>query len=338
MVVSGANGFLGSYVVAALLKKGSRVTGIKRKTGRTDFFTFILKNELGPDYQRLIENFMWKEADILDICSLDEILEGEDIVFHCAASVTFNRNESEEMMAFNKEGTANIVNSCLKNNIKKLVHVSSTAALGRSEFNNLITEEREWNDSDHNTNYAVSKHLAELEVWRGIEEGLNAVIVNPGIILGAGNWETGSCRMFRNIDNGFKFYTKGVNGFIGVKDVARIMILLAESEITAERYLLVAENRSYHSIFNSIADSLHKKRPTKELKKDYQKLLKFGAGVLLFFNPRSSITPETVGTSMKVIEYDNHKIREALGFQFTPIDEVIRETAGAYAKSAESSN
>lgn len=326
MIVTGANGFLGTYVVAALLKKGFKISGTKRKQANTDTFYKILQHELKEDFESLIKNYTWVETDILDIDTLDEVFFDQDFVFHCAAMVSFSKKNKEEMMATNVRGTENVVNACLKNNVKKLIHVSSTAAIGRTENDKLITEDNQWEDNSYNSQYAVSKHLAELEVWRGIEEGLAAVIVNPAIILGAGNWHQGSCKLFANIANGFKFYTNGINGFVDVKDVAKAMLMLAESNIQKERFLLVSENKSYKEIFYCMAENLRVREPIIELKKKYQKLYIFIVKIVNFLKPNSSVTPETTRSSLSKHFYSNTKIKAALNMEFTPISDTIKTT------------
>lgn len=323
MIVTGANGFLGSYVVAALLQKGHPVVGIRRRESSIHEFNLILKSELGALYSQLILNFQWKELDILDITALDEVIENGSTVFHCAAKVAFNSKETDEMLVINREGTANVVNACLKNNVKQLIHVSSTAALGRTDSVNLIDEFTEWEDSDNNTQYAISKHLAELEVWRGIEEGLNAVIVNPGIIVGYGDWNKGSCKLFRNMAKGMRFYTTGTNGFISVHDVAKTMLYLAEKNINGQRFVLISENKTYQFILNEIADSIHKPLPNIELKMAYKNLFLIGVRLNLLFNPQATLTPETVRTSLKTHNYSNAQILKVIDFKFQTLSEAI---------------
>lgn len=328
VVVTGANGFLGSYVVCALMQKGYEVKALRRASSDMSEFNDIAEWELGADRQRLLGKLTWHEADIMDIQDLDTAFAGAEFVFHCAARVSF-RGDSHELTKVNAEGTANVVNACLKAGVRKLVYASSTAALGRTESKDLITEETQWAEDDNNTAYACSKHLAELEVWRGIEEGQNAVIVNPGIILGAGRWDKGSCKLFENVHKGFKFYTKGVNGFIGAKDVANTMISLAESNIVGERFLLVSENRSYQDLFNAMAKYMGEKPPTIEIKPGYKKWLKWPLKLYKLFNPAATITAETLNTSIKEHRYSNEKIRKA-GFEFTPIESVVEEACIRY--------
>ncbi len=332
MLVTGANGFLGSYVVAALLKEGHPVIGLKRKESSTAEFDKIIKHESELHGEELLKNFTWKEADILDIVVLDEVLENASVVFHCAAKVDFSSRFKDEMMAVNITGTMNVVNACLKNNVKKLVHVSSTSALGRTENDKLITEETEWEPNDNNTNYSISKHLGELEVWRGIEEGLNAVIVNPCIILGYGEWEKGSCRIFNNIENGLRFYTNGINGFVDARDVAKIMLLLADSGISAQRFLVISENKTYRSILDEMAAALHRPKPNIELKNSYKRLLIFIVKIIQFIRPNSTITPETINTSLHIHRYSNEKIKGVFDYKFNPVGNCINEVGASLLK------
>jgi dihydroflavonol-4-reductase len=331
LVVTGANGFLGSYVVCALLKKGFSVKALRREQADMSEFNDIVSRELGARATVFQEKLEWLNADITDIQGLDEAINGTEYVFHCAAMVSF-KGASGDMLKVNAEGTANVVNACLKAGVKKLVYASSTAALGRTDEQAVITEETQWSDDDNNTEYAKTKHLAEFEVWRGIEEGLNAVIVNPGIILGAGKWDKGSCKLFNNIAKGFHFYTMGMNGFVGVKDVAEAMISLAQGEVSGQRFLLVSENRTYKDIFGMIAAGLGKKPPGIEIRKSHAKWLKWPLKVYQSINRGSTVTAETMKTSVKEYRYDSTKIQKAIGFRFTPIEEVIREVCKAYIK------
>ncbi len=330
LVVTGGNGFLGSYMVCALLQKGFEVRALKRAGADMSEFNDIATREM-KELEGWEQKLSWAEAELTDVQSLDEAFAGAQFVFHCAAVVSFSGGY-EQMLKVNAEGTANVVNACVGAGVKKLIYASSTAALGRTDEQKMITEQTQWSDDDNNTEYAKTKHLAELEVWRGMEEGLDAVIVNPGIILGAGKWDKGSCRLFNNIHKGFKFFTRGVNGFVGVKDVAKVMLMLAESPLKGERFLLVAENSTYEDIFNMMAENLEVKAPRIEIRKSYVKWLKWPLRFYKLLNPASTVTEETMLTSVKVHTYDNSKIREATGFEFTPLQEVIREACEVLKK------
>jgi len=212
----------------------------------------------------------WVQADILDIPSLEIAFQNIDYVYHCAACISFNPNDEDQLRKVNIEGTANIVNFCIETNVKKLCHVSSVAALGDLTQNHseesVITEETEWNPEVVHSDYAISKYGAEMEVWRGHQEGLQVVIVNPGVIFGPGFWEQGSGAFFTSIRNGFPFYTHGSTGYVAVTDVVTIMHALMQSDCNGERFTLIAENLSYKDIIFKIAEKIGAKKPTLEAK------------------------------------------------------------------------
>ena len=235
------------------------------------------------------------------------------------------------MYKVNVEGTSNVVNVCLKLQIGKLCHVSSIAAIGRPDSRKVIAghdvvldETHRWEDSPENSEYAKTKHLAELEVWRGIAEGLNAVIVNPTLILGEGDWAKSSTQIFRYVYREKPFYTEGIANYVDVKDVAEVIFKLLLSPISGERFLLNGGSISYGNLFNTIADAMHKKRPT----------FKVGAGLAgviwrvealrtWLLGTKPLITKETAQSAARKISYNNEKVRKALGFQFQPIERTV---------------
>jgi dihydroflavonol-4-reductase len=329
VLVTGASGFLGSYVVCALLDKGETVFALKRPSSdMSEFNDIYLHYEFKN--KELNHAIKWVEGDILDIDFLDEVLLEIDFVFHCAAMVSFEKKDIKLLHQINVNGTANIVNACLNANVRKLVYVSSTAAIGRTDESKVIDETTPWTEDDNNTFYAQSKHNGELEVWRGIEEGLKAVIVNPSIILGYGNWHKGSSALFKKIFNGFRFYTKGENAFVGVEDVAKIMLELAFSEIVNERFLLIADNRTYKSIFDEMAVFMNKKVPNFEIKSSQLIFAKILLPIYRLFNPTSGLTLETLQTSLKKNNYSNQKIKTAMNFEFESITKVIEKSTKQY--------
>ena len=212
--------------------------------------------------QDVIDQVEWVEGDILDVSFLEEAMNGVTHVYHAAAMVSFAPEDVEMMMKVNINGTANIVNASLAEGIEKMVHVSSISSLGRFEHQPHITEKSSWQTSKLNTNYAISKFNSECEVWRGMEEGLSAVIVNPSVILGSGYWNSGSCALFKKIWDGLKYYPTGATGFIDVRDVARAIVELMESNIHSERFILNAENKSFRDFFTKVAKHLDKKAPS----------------------------------------------------------------------------
>ena len=208
ILVTGGAGLLGKELITQLLAQGKQVKAIYNKTPLADFQS---------------ENFQQYQCNILDVIGLEEAMQDIELVYHCAAIVTFNPKRKQEMFKINVEGTANVVNAALDAGVKKMVYVSSVAALGRIRENEPVNESMNWMEETSNSNYGQSKYMAEMEVWRGIGEGLDAVIVNPVIILGVGDWDWGSTKIFQSVYNEFPWYSDGITGFVDVKDVAAVM-------------------------------------------------------------------------------------------------------------------
>ncbi len=306
--VTGATGLLGSHLVKKLTAQHKNIKALYR-------------NEV-PFTDSNIE---WIKGDLFDIVLLEETLHDVDEVYHCAGKVSFNPKEKKQVFKTNIEGTANIVNACLEAGVKKLLHVSSVSALGRIRENTIVNETMQWSEETSNSAYGESKYLAEMEVWRGIAEGLNAVIVNPTIILGAGDWNKGSSEIFRTIYKEFPYYAEGVTGFVDVKDVVEAMITLMNSNISAERFIISAENISYKELFELIASTFHKKPP-------YKKITPFMASTIwrleavksLFTGKAPFITKETAHTALAKVYFDNGKLLKTLpGFKYTPMRDAI---------------
>ena len=249
-------------------------------------------------------------------------------VFHCAAIVSFNPKDKYRLLKINVEGTTNVVNACIDAGVKKLVHVSSVSALGRIRNGQTVSEEMNWTPETSNSIYGKSKYLAELEVWRGLAEGLQTVVVNPSVILGADNWETGSTALFKTVYNEFKWYTEGVSGFVDVRDVAEAMILLMNSDISGQRFILNSECVSYKDLFFSIAKCFGKKPPQKKVTPFLAEVVwRMEALKAMFTGKKQLLTKETARTAQSKIYYDNSKILKALpGFKFTKIEDTIERT------------
>ncbi len=325
IAVSGATGFLGAHVVCCLLKKGHRVRAFKRNTSNLSEFNYIYSIQFGDTNAH--PNLHWVDADVLDVPSLEEALTDVEQVYHCAALVSFHQKDKEWMHQVNVQGTANMVNISLLKGIKKFAHISSIAALGREKSGVQVTEQSKWVNSKLNSNYAVSKYKAELEVWRAAEEGLNVVIVNPGVILGSGDWHKGSCALFNMVHKGMPFYTMGINGYVDVLDVANASIQLMEQQVFNERFVLVAENVSMQTFLNTTADTLGKKRPTIKVNKLLAELAWMVAAIGgMFTGKRPSITKETSRASLNQYFYSSKKITDRIGFTFTPIEQTITES------------
>ncbi|MEP7109610.1 MAG: NAD-dependent epimerase/dehydratase family protein [Ferruginibacter sp.] len=313
ILVTGGAGLLGRELIKQLLSKGKQVRAIFNKTPLPDF------------HSNHLQQF---QCNILDIIGLEELMQGVDEVYHCAAIISFELSRKREMFKINVEGTTNVVNAALSTGVKKLVHVSSVSALGRPGQNEPINESMNWTEETGNSYYGNSKYLGELEVWRGIGEGLDAVIINPSIIFGEADWNTGSSQIFKTIYDEFPWYTEGITGFVDVRDVAKAMIALMESNISGERFIISAENRSYRDVFNLIANAFGKKQP-------YKKVTPFIAAIVwrleaiksLLTGNKPLITRETAGTALANTHYENSKLPEFLpGFRYRALEETITDT------------
>lgn len=319
-----------------LTSAGKNVKALKRETSNLQqvikTFSYYTVNS-----KDLFSRIEWVNGDILDYFSLEGILNEVSEIYHCAAIVSFDPKERKRMIANNVEGTANLINAAIENGVKKICHVSSIAALGRLEDGLLVTEETNWVPAKRISGYSESKFFSEAEVWRGIEEGLDAVIVNPSIIFGPSNWETGSSKMFKTIWNGMKFYTRGITGFVDVKDVVKAMILLMDEtnfeKAKNQRFLLNSENLSYERVFGQIADALIKPRPKYFASDMLLKIVwRAAKAASLFSGNPSLITRETVANSNNEFNFDGSKIVKQFNFEYLPISESIKQTA-AFLKS-----
>lgn len=323
ILVTGASGLLGSHLLLSLVKKGYTVkalaTAESSKVKALQTFKAYHQND-----ESLFEKVNWCFGNITDSEFLYDILEGVDYVYHCAAVVSFNPKELENMNHINIHGTEALVNMCLLRKIKKFCHVSSVAALGKNTDGSVVTEETHFVNSPQNSNYGISKYNAEREVWRASEEGLPVVIVNPSVILGPGDWKSGSSNMFSSAYKGLKYYSNGVTGFVDVRDVANIMILLMESKIQHERFIVCAQNLPYSEVFNQMHDCFKIKRPAIKASPFLAALvwrLEKIKSQILGTNPL--ITKETVEAAFQTVLFSNQKIITALDYSFMPINESI---------------
>lgn len=328
--VTGGTGLVGSHLLFQLVKAGKKVRGLKRNTSNTgrvkNIFSYYSDN-----FEALFQQIEWVEGDVLDTFSLEDSLEDIKQVYHCAATVSFSPGDREFMLKTNVEGTANLVNIALEKGIEKFCFVSSIAALGRVGDDQEIDETVNWKTSRYNSAYAISKYNSEREIWRGMEEGLKAVIVSPSVIIGPGNWNEGSGQLFQTADNNMKFYSMGVNGFVDVRDVADSMIRLMESNIENDRFLVTAENLSYKDLFFMMTKELGKNPPgikvtrlISEVAWRFEKLKQVLTGI------KPLVTRETARTAISKYFYTNRKIVETIDMKFIPIADSIADTARIY--------
>jgi len=329
--VTGGTGLIGAHLLYELAKAGKQVKALKRETSDLQqvkkIFSYYTEK---PEF--LFEKIEWVNGDVLDYFSMENLLKGVTEIYHCAAIVSFRSGDRQKMVINNVTGTENIVNAALENGVKKICHVSSVAALGRLQNGLPVTEETKWIPSKKISGYSESKFFSEAEIWRGIEEGIDAIIVNPSIVLGPGNWDSGSPKLFKTIWDGMPFYTKGVTGFVDVKDVVKAINLLMDPsnfEIAKnQRFLLNAENTSYQNLFTQIAIAIGKPKP-KYFTSDWLLGIVWRAATFWGWITRrpSMITQEAVANSNRINHFDGSKITRIFNFTYLPLSETIRQTS-----------
>lgn len=333
ILVTGGTGLLGTHLLYDLIRSGNKVRVLKRAGSNISNVKKVF-SYYSSDTETLLKNIEWMDADLLDIYSLMDAMEGITEVYHCAAMVSFEKKHEAEMMRINVEGTSNMVNAALEKSIRKFCHVSSIASLGRAEKGGLTSEETFWKSSPENSNYSISKYGAEREVWRASEEGLNVVIVNPSLIIGAGNWTQSSSNMFSKGYKGIKFYSSGANGFIDVRDVAAIMIRLMASDIKNQRYLLNAENAAFRLYFDVMHEAFGKSKPAIRAGK-FLTGFAWRADSLRAFITGSPplITKETSRSANRISRFSNKKILEAFpDYKFISMEQSVKDTCALFLR------
>ena len=330
ILITGASGMLGSHVLYQLCLTNTKIRAIKRENSNIQdvlkVFSFY-----SDQPKELLSKVEWVNADLLDEHQLDLAFSGIKKVYHCAAKISFSKKNENILFQTNVEGTKNIVDLCLHYGIEKLCHVSSVAAIGKTIDGEAATEETLWADSPEDSLYSMSKYQGELEVWRGIEEGLNAVIVNPSVILGPGNWEKGPARMFGLVWNGLRFYTQGGTGFVDVKDVANLMVELMEGKVSSERFILSSENISYKQVLGHIANSLNKTQPRWHANRFILILAFRIQNFLAFFSGKEAIlSKELIKSGTKKTSYNNKKILDSIPFSFQLVQKSCQEVSARF--------
>ncbi len=334
--VSGGTGLVGSHLLYDLLNSGKKVRALRRPSSNMKWVKKVFAY-YDDEPEKLFDQIEWVEGDILDYHSLQDLLPGVSEIYHCAAIVSFHPNDHDSMLNNNVKGTENLINAAIHNQVVKFCHVSSIAALGKTQDGTEINEETYWVPSKRKSSYSLSKFFSEMEVWRGIEEGMEAVIVNPSIILGPGNWDIGSPKLFQAIWKGLKYYTKGETGFVDVRDVSKAMICLMDSsnfEATKnQRFILNAGNLSYQDFFNKIADALQKPRPRTFASDLILQASWRAARLASFFSGRRPfITRDAVSGSNKISRYNGRKIHDTIEFDYKDLDQTILDIAGYFKK------
>jgi dihydroflavonol-4-reductase len=314
--LTGITGLLGNEIALQFLEKGYKIKALVRNPAKVT---------------NRHKNIEYVQGDILDVVSLSEQIQGADYVVHAAAVVSFAPKDRADMYKINIEGTANVVNASLSASVKKMCYISSIAAFGRPPLNGMekvdlveIDEDQKWVSSDTNSHYAITKYEGESEVWRGAAEGLKMVIVNPSIILGEGDWNQSSTKLFKYAHDEKPFYPDGFMNYVDVKDVASAVLQLTESDITDERFCLSAGMVSYREFFNKIAENFNKKKPWLRISASTMGVLWRAEALKSFVTGKAPlITKETAKTAQLKILQKNDKVKKTLGFKFRTLDETL---------------
>ncbi|WP_299520953.1 NAD-dependent epimerase/dehydratase family protein [Winogradskyella sp.] len=334
ILVTGGTGLVGAHLLFKLVSNGEHVRATYRREKTLQRVSHVF-SYFSEESESLFNSINWVKADINDIPQLQKAFKDVTHVYHCAAFVSFEPDKYHLLRKINIQGTANIVNLCISHSIDKLCYISSIAAIGHEENpEELIDEQTAWNPEGDNSVYAITKYGAELEVWRGAQEGIDAIVVNPGIILGAGYWKGGSSgNLFRQINNGMRYYVTGIVGYVDVFDVVNAMVQLMKTDIKNERFILVSENLSFKDFQYRVAKALNAVPPKKEAKPWLLNLAwRLDWLKHKLFNTRRSLSKQTAKSATSITKYDNSKLKNTIGFKFKPVDQSINEVCSSYLK------
>ncbi len=312
IAVTGANGLVGSFIVKKLIEQGLQVIAVIRKNSNTDLLNDVR------------EKIVLREAEVLDMQALTEALTGIDAVVHCAAVVSFDPRKARRIRDVNVEGTRNVVNACLTLRVNKLIHISSVAALGRVQGVERIDEDSKWDNSALNSDYAHSKYLGELEVYRGIEEGLKATMVNPSVVLAPAEWNNSSARLFQYVWNEKPFYTAGSLNYIDVRDVAEMVFRIYASDYTGQKFIANAGVVSMLHFFAEIAKRFHKNPPFIKVSNPWIGLVARLAEITSWMSGTEPlITRQSARLAKEAFFYDPQKAKDVLQMHFRPLNETL---------------
>ena len=322
ILVTGGTGLVGSHLLYHLVQGQPAVRAVYRSEEKLESVRRVF-SYYTQDTSLLFDKIEWVKTDLNDLPDLEKAFEDITHVYHCAALISFNPGDLPDLIRSNEIATANVVNLCIARNISKLCYVSSIAAIGKNPASIQITESNEWQNK-HGNPYALTKHLAEMEVWRGSQEGIPVVIVNPGVILGPGFWETGSGKLFTTADRAPRFYPPGGTGFVTVEDVVRMMIQLMHSQIKNERFIAVGDNLSYFEILSKLGQLMNRRTPRAQIPYWLLGLLWRLDWVRHLFGAKNrKITRAQVNSFRRRVHYDSKKAIEKLDFNYQPLDEYL---------------
>ncbi|MBN2612617.1 MAG: NAD-dependent epimerase/dehydratase family protein [Bacteroidales bacterium] len=330
VLVTGGTGLIGSHLLYELALQHNNITAIKRPQGNIQRVLKIF-GYYSDRARELFDKITWVDAGLNDIASLEPVFKGAGMVYHCAGMVNFDRSQKKILYETNVEGTANIVNQCLESGVKKLCFVSSIASLGEYDGFNPVDENTKWKPGKKSGVYALSKFKAELEVWRGIAEGLNCIVVHPSVVIGPGFPDSALGKMLGRVKKGMSYYTLGSTGYVDVRDVARIMVMLMQSDISGEQFLVSSENLKFKEVLDIISEILGKKKPSIYASPFLTNLARIaGSLVSAFTGTTPAITKDSAKIAHKTFYYSSEKVKKTLDYNFIPVRESLRFTIEKY--------
>jgi nucleoside-diphosphate-sugar epimerase len=323
ILVTGGTGLVGAHLLFHLLQNDFKVRAIHREKSDLQNVEKVF-GYYHENHKSLFQKIEWLVADLNDLPALEKAFEGVEQVYHAAAMISFDPNDYDQLVKINTEGTSNMVNLCIAKRVKKLCYVSTIGTIGRSTHDEMVDEQSEWQNHHINV-YAKAKYAAEMEVWRGGQEGLSVVMVNPGVIIGPGFWKKGTGALFKAAHKGYRYYPPGGTGFVTVHDVVKVMVLLMNSEIKNERYIMVAENLTFKEVLSDMSTYMGKKPPTKQLQFWQLEIGRVLDALRHFFTKsRRRITKNSIYSLKHRDAYDHSKIKKTLDFEFEPIAPVLK--------------
>jgi dihydroflavonol-4-reductase len=324
ILITGGSGLIGSYLIGHLARLGYPIRALYRRQI--------------PDVPHR-DQVEWVEGDIEDLALLREVMQGVPRVFHCAGLVSYAPQDDDLLQQVNVEGTANVVNACLEaEQPVRLCHVSSIAAIGRPKGATLLDEKAKWDPAGDHSAYARSKYFGEMEVWRGMAEGLSAVIVNPSVVLGPADWNRSSTRLFKYVYDENAFYAKGYANFVDVRDVVEAMVRLMFSGLSSERFILNQGTHSYQDFFKQVAVCLQKKAPSVQAPPALTEVIWRVERLRSWLTgSRPLITKATARLAGKAFRFSSEKVKDAIQMDFRPLEETIRWTCEGLMKQQQKS-
>jgi len=334
ILVTGGTGLVGSHLLYKLSQTEDKIRAIYRSEEKLNAAKHVF-SYYTTDVESAFSKIEWVKGDILDIPGMTNYFQDISIVYHCAALVSFEPNDYYSLRKTNIEGTANVVNLCIANNISRLCYVSSVAAIGEEDPGIEINEDSPWNTEADHSPYAITKYGAEMEVWRGTQEGLDAIILNPGIILGGGFWRSGSGSFFKRIFKGLSYYTNGITGYVDIQDVTDIMIKLMHSDISNERFIIVSENWSFKDFIQTVSKNLKVNPPNKEAK-PWQLQIAWRLDWLRHFirGKRRRLTKQMSRSTLSESIYSSSRIKKVIDYEFKPIKKSIEEVSRLFLRES----